>query len=65
MNKMRIEDKVITIKKEDIFEIKEIIMDEDKDGAYEFVKKIQKYLEKNEENYDEHRSRGVIWKEYI
>lgn len=53
---MIIEDKVIKLEKESIMELAELMIDGNRDKAYEFAKKLKEYIEKQEENYKFHRN---------
>lgn len=57
---MIVEDKVIRLEKERIMELAEIVMDGNKEKAYEFAQKLKGYIERQEENYLSHRKLSGI-----
>jgi hypothetical protein len=57
-----VEDKVIKLSKEEIIALEQIIMDTDKDKAYDFLAKIKEKIESNEQSYIYHRKLSKLLK---
>ena len=48
---MKIEEKVVKLSTEDVLTLEEIVMDRDKEQAYEFARKIVRYIEGQEKGH--------------